>query len=57
MKVLHVFKSVPDETINTLKSAFAQRDEVQEFDMHKGDVDYDKLIEMVFDNDKVICWW
>ena len=57
MKVLHVFKSVPDETVNTLKSGFAQRDEVQEFDMHKGDVDYDKLIEMVFDNDKVICWW
>jgi cobalamin biosynthesis protein CobT len=57
MKVLHVFKSVPDETINKLKSAFAQRDEVQEFDMYKGDVDYDELIELVFDNDKVICWW
>jgi hypothetical protein len=57
MKVLHVLKSVPDESIKTLKSAFAQSDEVQEFEMYKGDVDYDKLIELVFESDKVICWW
>ncbi len=57
MKVLHVLKSEPDETINTLKSAFAESDEVQEFAMYKGNVDYDKLIALVFDSDKVICWW
>ncbi|MGD8226847.1 MAG: hypothetical protein PVH82_14990 [Desulfobacteraceae bacterium] len=57
MKVLHVLKSVPDETIKTLKSGFAQSHEIQEFEMYKDDVDYDKLIKLVFDNDKVICWW
>ena len=57
MKVLHVLKSVPDETVNMLKSAFAQSDEVQQFEMYKGDVDYDKLIDLVFESDKVICWW
>jgi hypothetical protein len=57
MKVLHVLKSVPDETVNMFKSGFAQSDEVQEFEMYKGDVDYDKLIDLVFESDKVICWW
>ena len=57
MKVLHVLKSEPDETTKRLKSAFAESDEVQEFEMYKGDVDYDKLIALVFDSDKVICWW
>ena len=57
MKVLHVLKSEPDETIKTLKSAFAESDEVQEFAMYKGNVDYDKLIALVFDSEKIICWW
>ena len=57
MKVLHVLKSEPDETIRTLMGSFAESSEVQEFEMYKGDVDYDKLIELVFDSDKVICWW
>jgi hypothetical protein len=57
MKVLHVLKSEPDKTIKTLMGSFAEGGEVQEFEMYKGDVDYDKLIELVFDSDKVICWW
>lgn len=57
MKVLHVLKSEPDEIIKTLKSGFAESDEVQEFEMYRADVDYDKLIQLVFDSDKVICWW
>ena len=57
MKVLHVLKSEPDETIKTLMGSFAESNEVQEFEMYKGDVDYDKLIKLVFDSDKVICWW
>ena len=57
MKVLHVLKSEPDKTIRTLMGSFAESHEVQEFEMYKGDVDYDKLIELVFDSDNVICWW
>ena len=57
MKILHVLKSEPDEIIKTLMGSFAESSEVQEFEMYKGDVDYDKLIKLVFDSDKVICWW
>lgn len=57
MKVLHLLKSEPDETIKTLMGSFAEGNEVQEFEMYKGDVDYDKLIALVFESDKVISWW
>ena len=57
MKILHVLKSEPDEIIKKLMGSFAESSEVQEFEMYKGDVDYDKLIKLVFDSDKVICWW
>lgn len=57
MKILHVLKSEPDETTKKLMAPLSAGNEVQQFDMYQGDVDYDKLVEQVFANDKVICWW
>ena len=57
MKILHVFKSEPDAVIKKLMEPLAKDNEAREFEMHQGDVDYDKLVEMVFEHDKVICWW
>lgn len=57
MKVLHVLKSEPDEIIKSMMETLSEGNEVQQFEMYKGDVDYDKLVELVFEHDKVICWW
>ncbi|MBW1868241.1 MAG: hypothetical protein JRI73_02865 [Deltaproteobacteria bacterium] len=57
MKLLHVLKSEPDEIIKTLMESLSEGNEVQQFDLYKGEVDYDKLVEQVFEHDKVICWW
>lgn len=57
MKVLHILKSEPDDTIKKLMAPLSEGNEVQRFEMYKGTVDYDKLVELVFDNDKVVCWW
>jgi hypothetical protein len=57
MKVLHVLKSEPDEILQKLMEPVSEGNEVQQFELYKGDVDYDKLIELVFGHDKVICWW
>lgn len=57
MKILHLLKSEPDDTVRTLMSGFSEQNDVQEFEMYKGDVDYDKLVELVFANEKTICWW
>ena len=57
MKILHVFKSEPDAVIEKLIEPLAKGKKVREFKMYQGNVDYDKLVELVFENDKVICWW
>ena len=57
MKVLHVLKSEPDEIMRKLVGAFSEGNETREFEMFTADLDYDKLVELVFEYDKVICWW
>lgn len=57
MKILHVLKSEPDAVIKKVMEPLSKGNEAREFEMYQGDVDYDKLVELVFDHDKVICWW
>ncbi len=57
MKILHVLKSAPDETTKGLMKPCSEGNEVQEFPLYKGEVDYDELVRLVFENEKVICWW
>ncbi len=57
MKLLHVLKSEPDNVIKTLMNASSEGNDVQQFELFANDVDYDKLVELIFENDKVISWW
>ena len=57
MKLLHVLKSEPDEIIKTLMKSSSEGNDVQQFELFANDVDYDKLVELIFENDKVISWW
>lgn len=57
MKILHIMKSEPDEVVKTLIKASSEGSEAQQLELYKEDIDYDTLIELVFEHDKVICWW
>ena len=57
MKLLHVLKSEPDEMVKELMKPLSAHNQVQEFKLFGKDIDYDKFIELVFKNDKVVCWW
>jgi hypothetical protein len=57
MNILHVFKSEPDAVIKKLIEPLSEGKKARQFKMYQGNVDYDKLVELVFKNDKVICWW
>ncbi len=57
MKILQIFKSEPDAVIKKLMEPVSKDNEVRQFEMYQGDVDYDKLVELVFEHDKLICWW
>ena len=56
---LHILKSEPDEIQKTLMNALAMESECLFFPLFddKKNIDYEKLIDLIFDCDKIITWW
>jgi hypothetical protein len=57
MKLLHILKSDPDENTRTLMEILSEGEEATEFSLYEDAADYGKLIDMIFEHDKVITWW
>jgi hypothetical protein len=57
MKVLHILKTRPDETVEKLIHCLSETDETTVQPLFDGDVDWFRLVDDIFANDKVICWW
>lgn len=57
MRILHIYKTEPDETTKTLVKILSEGEDVTEFDLFKDNVDYGKLLDLIFEHDKVITWW
>jgi hypothetical protein len=56
MKVLHLFKSEPDETTKKIIEMHKAENEVKVNDLTKGDISYESLVDDIFSYDKVISW-
>ncbi len=56
MKILYIYKSEPNETTKKLAEALAEGSEVVEVKLYEGNVDYEDLINKIFECDKVVCW-
>ncbi|MBN1831156.1 MAG: hypothetical protein JW896_03510 [Deltaproteobacteria bacterium] len=57
MKILHILKSEPDDNTNTLIRIISEGEECVLFPLYKGEQDYEKLIDLIFECDKTISWW
>ena len=57
MNILHIFKSEPDKTTNTLVDILSEGNDKEVFSLFHEDADYEMLIDKIFGNDKVISWW
>jgi len=59
MKILHIYKTEPDNTTKTLADIVSEGKEITEFPLYQGDPDYGRLIDLIFehDHDNVISWW
>lgn len=57
MKILHVYRSKPDDTTKKLVKNVSAGNEPESFDLNVDAPDYAKLVDMVFAADKTICWW
>lgn len=56
MKILHIYKTAPDETTKKIVEAQKAGNQVATIDLSAGSVNYDKLVADVFSHDKVFCW-
>jgi hypothetical protein len=57
MKIVHIFRSKPSPDVEILTNILSEGQEAIRFPLYEGPVDYDRLIELIFSNDKVISWW
>ena len=57
MRILHILRSSPDETVEKLINYLAEAEETTVQPLFQGDVDWSRLVDDIFAHDKVICWW
>jgi len=57
MKILHIFRSEPTADVVKLVEKLSADNEATRFPLYGTPVDYDRLIDLVFSNEKVISWW
>lgn len=55
MKVLHIIKGAPEGAVKTIIDNQAGNHDVTVIDLNQ-DKDYDKLLDLILENDRVITW-
>jgi hypothetical protein len=57
MKILHILRSEPDDMVALFIRETDQGHDTQSFPLYQDPVDYDRLVQNIFDNDRVFSWW
>lgn len=57
MKILNVYRSVPDDTTKKLAEIVSRDRDAESFDLTVDAPDYDALVDQIFAADQTICWW
>ena len=58
MKLLQIYKSEPDEHVQQMAAGLARTAlKSREVRLYKDPVDYRQLLELIFQHDRVVCWW
>ena len=59
MKILHILRTQPDVTVEKLMQGATNGDRSRVTALYefRDEQDWSKLVDEIFDNDKVISWW
>jgi hypothetical protein len=57
MKILHVYRSEPNDDVKKLVEIVSEGRDNESFNLNVESPDYDKLVDMVWGADQTICWW
>ena len=57
MNIVHILRSDMDDIIRMFIREVSQGEENIEVSLYQEDVDYDQLVNDIFESDLVISWW
>ena len=57
MKILHILRAEPDETVKEIVASTTNGDKSKTVELYSGKIDWSRLVDDIFSHDKVICWW
>ena len=57
MKILHIYRSEPDQTVQKLVEIVSRERESESFQLYKENPNYDSLVDKIFAADQTISWW
>ena len=57
MKILYIFRTRPDATVDKFMQTITNGDQSQVRKLYEDKIDWSKLVDDIFDHDKVISWW
>lgn len=57
MKILHIYRSAPDETVAQIVKTSTNGDQSKTVELYQEDIDWSRLVDDIFSHEKVICWW
>jgi hypothetical protein len=57
MKILYILRSRPDVTVEKFMKSFTNGDQADVTALYQENMDWSKLVDDIFEHDKVISWW
>jgi uncharacterized membrane protein YvbJ len=57
MKILYILRTRPDLTVDKIMQTITNGDQSQVRKLYEDKIDWLKLVDDIFDHDKVISWW
>ena len=57
MKILHIMRTQPDDMVTLFINKTSQGHDSSNFPLYQEPVDYDRLVQEIFDSDRVFSWW
>lgn len=57
MGTLHILKSEPDGITLELIRSLSEDEDATLFRLYEDKCDYEAFLDILFEHEKVICWW
>ena len=57
MRVLHLLRSEPDDTVEKITDVMSEDNTTTVVSLYEETVDWSALVDQIFENDRVVCWW